>query len=76
MTDHSEMMGMASQALDENSAVYSTLTGRLLRAVKRVRDFPWRFGSFPEFPVDLRRLLYGHSRRIILTTRDGAESHG
>ncbi len=32
MTDHSEMMGIASQALDEKSPVYNTEMGKLLRA--------------------------------------------
>ncbi len=32
MTDHSEMMGLASQALDKNSPVYNTELGKLLRA--------------------------------------------
>ncbi len=32
MTDHSEMMGIASQALDSTSPVYNTEMGKLLRA--------------------------------------------
>lgn len=32
MTDHSEMMGLAAQALDKNSGVYNTEMGKLLRA--------------------------------------------
>ena len=32
MTDHSEMMGIAAQALDETSPVYNTELGKLLRA--------------------------------------------
>jgi hypothetical protein len=32
MTDHSEMMGLASQALDKSSAVYNTEMGKLLQS--------------------------------------------